>query len=92
MIELLSDSELDVAIDTAHRTWLRLVRARARRRYKATISANPAILVNKYTPAVRAKMSASQKGRKRSPEARARVAEGIRAGHARRKALKALTA
>lgn len=90
MTELLTDADLDAAIDAAHRTWLRLVRARARRRFKATIAANPGIIAAKYTPEVRAKMSKAQKGKTRSPEARARMAEGIRAGHARRKAVKAL--
>ena len=91
MSDLLTDAELDLAIDAAHREWLRLARLRARRRYSKTIAANPEINARKYTPEVRAKMSAAHKGKPRSPEARAAVAAGIRAGHARRLALRGLS-
>lgn len=90
MSDLLTDDELDVAIDVAHREWLRLVRIRAVRRYRKTIAADPSINERKYTPEVRAKMSAALKGKPRSPEARAAVAAGIRAGHERRRGVKKL--
>lgn len=88
--DLLSDDELDVAIDAAHRQWLRLIRARARRRYSKTIAADPEINQRKFSPEVRKKMSDSQRGKTRTPEQRAAIRAGILAYHERRRALQGL--
>lgn len=91
MTDLLTDAELDLAIDAARRELARLLKARGRRRSAKAI-ANPQRAARRYGEEFRRKQSLAQKGKKRSPEACARIANGIREAHARRRALQGLAA
>ena len=90
MIELLTDDELDLAIDAARRELARLRKIRGRRRSAKTL-ASPGRAPRKYSDEFRRAQSLAQKGKKRSPEACARIAAGIRKAHAHRRAVKGLS-
>lgn len=82
----LTDDELDLAIATAKREWLRLIRIRSRRRFAKTVAANPDAMARKFTPEVRARMSAAQKGKPRSQAQRDAISAGLVRYHQQRKA------
>lgn len=73
----LGDMELDAAIDAARAEVKRLVRLRRDRRWAANARANPDKMRRKFTPEIRAKLSAAHKGIARTPAERARISAGL---------------
>lgn len=82
----LRDDELDLAIATTKRELLRLIRIRSRRRFAKTVAANPEMMARKFTPEVRARMSASQKGKPRPQAQRDAISAGLVRYHQERRA------
>lgn len=73
----MSDAELDLAIAEAKEEWQRLSRERQYRRLSAKYKAHPEKVARTLSPEGRARISAANKGRKRSAAEKAAIARGM---------------